>query len=504
MVLEAMNWKLRRGGTSRLLTEIAQTALFAPITSALWPIATAFAMPEPYISDEVGFNNATSRNQVDTLDDVWRSAATAIGPVSFSQNTIPAGPNNQSISADGYTLMMSENGTLVQVSLRNLNDADIANSSSVGMVASGQPRLDNTSTLQGSAPRPASFYNTSAQPRFWNENTGSTTSRNAILFEFSESVTAFGAWFADIETRTDGNGTPAFVRLLDEAGNRIGDDIIIHTSTSDQSQCGASSATFPSSNDNFRGCGNRTTRWIGFVDPDAQVKQMLVVVGDDDFGDDGYREHLSFIGATLAQPVASDPNLILVKRITAINGVSFMDVVDGRRDLDPNAPTYGDDPTVAYIPAPFDADDNHPNWPPGYLKGRIDQQVVMPGDEIEYTIYFLSNGDATARNVRLCDPIPSSVSFLPTPFNGGPGAGGAPGADQGIMLSRHSGNVFLTNLADGDSGAFFSSVSDVPIACGSPQLEDNGAIVVNLGDIPAAASDPTNAYGFIRFRSRVK
>ena len=206
----------------------------------------------------------------------------------------------------------------------------------------------------------------------------------------------------------------------------------------------------------------------------------------------------------VTQPVASHPNLILVKRITAINGVSFMTVVDGRRDLDPNAPDYGDDPTVAYVPQPYDTHDNDPKWPLGYLKGLIDQQVVLPGDEIEYTIYFLSNGEATARNVRLCDPIPAYVDFLPTPFNGRPGAGGTPTADQGIMLSRHSGDVFLTNDADGDSGVFLSRATVAPIACGAAQTEDNGAIVVNLGDIPAAASDPANAYGFVRFRGRVR
>ena len=890
-----MSRKFNRGDPSRFLRAIAQTGLFSAIVGVLWPHPAAVAIPTPYISNEVGFNNAASRSQVDAQDDVWRSAATAAGAVEFSQNTIPPGQNNDPISANGYVLMTTASGITVKVSLHDVTDADIANPSSLGMLVSGSPRLNNTSTLQEDAPRPASFYNTSAQPRFWNENIGAATSRNAVLFEFSEPVTAFGAWFADMETRTDGNGTPAILRLLDEAGNRIGEDIIISASTPDQSQCGVPSAAFPNSDNTFRGCGNRTTRWIGFVDPDSQVKQMLVVVGDDDFGEIGDREHLSFIGATLAekpeanwgppfvcdgelilaqrdpseffqvntsmgtldplsfptiapyfinaigfniqdgyiygsqrngnrtannilrvaadgtvtnmgdppiattsaagdvdrngvlhivdrntnpdriykvnvtgldtatdagfielssnipglldiafspwdnniysihrstdavyiiepdsgnvrtvpvmppgfdideavgavyfdsfgnfyvygnatgqihkiqfdnitspatataelfitgngnlrqndgtacpyrpriektvdpettpagemvaytyqitnpngfpltlslsdplpgsdgrtftavvrnpfggaaqisddgktleiagltipaqtidtvivtvdvpantpataadtpllnqarlvgvgsffsdpvlsdypnqpgfedptpllvtQLVASDPNLILVKRITAINGVPFTNVVDGRRDLDPNAPTYGDDPTVAYVPAPHDAHDNHPDWPPGYLQGIIDQQVVRPGDEIEYTIYFLSNGDAPARNVRLCDPIPSYVSFLSTSFNGRPGESGVSGADQGIMLSRHSDDVFLTNAVDGDNGAFFTSVSDISIACGATQLEDNGAIVVNLGDIPAAASDPTNAYGFIRFRGRVK
>jgi hypothetical protein len=90
------------------------------------------------------------------------------------------------------------------------------------------------------------------------------------------------------------------------------------------------------------------------------VKKMLVIVGDDDLGGTGNSEHLSFIGATLAEATPSSPNLLLVKRITAINGVNLNQFVNH----------------------PGTNDDNAPNWPlpkdPGsnistYLRGMIDR-----------------------------------------------------------------------------------------------------------------------------------
>ena len=253
---------------------------------------TATATPIPYISDEVGFNNVASRSQVDSLDTPWRSAVSSVGATVVTQNQIAPG-SSTTISAAGYGLFTTTSGIDVTTSLHDFTNTDLSNPNSVGTVATSA-QLSTTTTLQGDAPRPASFYNTTAQPRYWNENSGSTTSRNAVLFDFSEPVTAFGAWFGDLETSSD--GTSAIVRLLDASGNRIGDDIVV-PSTTDPSQCGAAS---------FRGCGNRTTRWIGFVDDASQVKQMLVVVGDDAAGETGHREHLSFIGATLAEKPRAD------------------------------------------------------------------------------------------------------------------------------------------------------------------------------------------------------
>ena len=62
-------------------------------------------------------------------------------------------------------------------------------------------------TLQDCAPRPQSLYDGSRpQPRFWNALYGASTDLNAVMFEFPQPVRAFGAWFGDLETRTDGHG----------------------------------------------------------------------------------------------------------------------------------------------------------------------------------------------------------------------------------------------------------------------------------------------------------
>jgi hypothetical protein len=74
------------------------------------------------------------------------------------------------------------------------------------------PSISDASSLQDTAPKPFSLQN----ELFRNEESaGSTTSKNGILFEFSEPVIGFGAWFGDVETRTDGTGVAAEVRLFD-------------------------------------------------------------------------------------------------------------------------------------------------------------------------------------------------------------------------------------------------------------------------------------------------
>jgi hypothetical protein len=65
-----------------------------------------------------------------------------------------------------------------------------------------------------------------------------------------------------------------------------------------------------------------------------------------------------------------------------------------------------------------------------------------------------------------------------------------------------------TNIADGDFAQYFppqlepSSVYP-KIACGGPN--DNGAVVVNLGNLPnATVSGESNTYGFVRFQGLIK
>jgi fimbrial isopeptide formation D2 family protein/uncharacterized repeat protein (TIGR01451 family) len=181
---------------------------------------------------------------------------------------------------------------------------------------------------------------------------------------------------------------------------------------------------------------------------------------------------------TLFRVVAFPSRIRLVKRITRINTTDFPAVIDPTTTLDPN--------------------DNAPNWVPGYLQGAIDGGTVQPGDTIEYTIYFLSDGGVGAQDVKICDLVPTNSTFVPTAF----------GATSGIALAIGSSTptAFLSNPADADDGQFIASPTATPVPCnGGSTANPNGAIVVNIAPgVPAFSVDPVNSYGFIRFRAQVK
>lgn len=199
--------------------------------------------------------------------------------------------------------------------------------------------------------------------------------------------------------------------------------------------------------------------------------------------------------------VAANPIVLLVKRITAINGQS----------TNPNDGTPLNT-LVNDTTSPRQDDDDNTNWPDDYLKGAINGGKVKPDDEIEYTVYFLSSGDTPARNVLLCDRVPANVTFIPNSFSRG-----LPGAAKGIMWLKDGSEQSLTNTKDGDAAQYFppgiepSSVyfdPDFPnkkvIDCGGDNT--NGAVVVDLQDLPSATDpgEPNTSYGFIRFRGKVK
>ncbi|WP_234017134.1 DUF11 domain-containing protein [Nostoc sp. 'Lobaria pulmonaria (5183) cyanobiont'] len=207
---------------------------------------------------------------------------------------------------------------------------------------------------------------------------------------------------------------------------------------------------------------------------------------------------------TVLNTVSSNPKLLLIKRITRLNNQDLTDIVDGRSDVATNASNY--------VPEPYATNDSDPKWPVGYLRGLINAGTVKPGDELEYTIYFLSNGLGNATNVKFCDLVPTNVNFIPTAFNGmTPNDGGLPGADRGIALAIGSTTptLYLTNVADSDRGRFYTANdSGTPSYCGT---NTNGAVVVNITvpsfpNLPAATGSgtPANSYGFVRFRAKVK
>jgi fimbrial isopeptide formation D2 family protein/uncharacterized repeat protein (TIGR01451 family) len=172
-----------------------------------------------------------------------------------------------------------------------------------------------------------------------------------------------------------------------------------------------------------------------------------------------------------------NPRLRLVKRITSVTrgGVPVSGI---------NFSTFVDDPA--------DDNDNAPGWsqlsPVGVF--RLGSEVsLQSGDEVEYTIYFLSDGAQNSRNIKFCDLIPAGTTFIPDSL--GPGIG--------IRLRQGGTQSDQTNASDTDQGIFYSPLTPVTAPCSDPK-NPNGAVFLQLGNIPNAA--PNNG-GFVRFRVRI-
>ena len=242
-----------------------------------------------------GAPSMASRVALDGQDDSWRSSAVANSLTSINMPWTGGTGMTTSNTSSTPTNLFTHSGISVTAALHNVTNG---NADCDGTINGNQGNLDNNDTLQDTAPRPQQFYVAGNQPRFFNENAGSSSNRNGIVFEFSTPVRAFGAWFGDLETRNDGMAQAAFLRLVDSSGNRIGNDIIIPPNgTPDESVCGGGGAsTSPSA------CGNETTRWVGFLDSmmTPRISKAIIIVGDDDSGGNGNTQHLSFIGATIA------------------------------------------------------------------------------------------------------------------------------------------------------------------------------------------------------------
>lgn len=223
--------------------------------------------------------------------------------------------------------------------------------------------------------------------------------------------------------------------------------------------------------------------------------------------------------ATVTMPftvssVALPPNILLVKRITAVNG----NRIKNPNDNTPLNLTMDDAVLGAANNTPSDT---APNWPlptsgtpaiSTFLTGAVDAGQLNPGDTIEYTIYFLNAGGSEAKSVKICDRIQGNQSFLPAAY----------GASNDLQLQIGNGSIAgLTQLDDTvDRGAWFPSDTP-PSNCNLQPLPvgmtDNGAIAVqitgtgHLGqpDLAGVASTtapgtPDSSYGFIRFTTKVK
>lgn len=156
--------------------------------------------------------------------------------------------------------------------------------------------------------------------------------------------------------------------------------------------------------------------------------------------------------------LGSAPELALVKRVTSVGGTAVTGFVD--------------DGTA-------NNEDNDPNWPASFLEGSIDTSTAAPGEEIEYSLYFLSNGNDDITNLNICDMIPADTTFV-------------------------AGSVSMTfNGTTTAPGGFFAGAPADPSIC--PADNGNGGILVNVATAPTAVPNatapgtPGDSFGVIKF-----
>jgi uncharacterized repeat protein (TIGR01451 family) len=191
--------------------------------------------------------------------------------------------------------------------------------------------------------------------------------------------------------------------------------------------------------------------------------------------------------------------IILIKRITAINGQTTNP--NDSKDLSivvdsTTTTTTNDDPAR--------------KWPAGYLKGEVNGGKIKPGDTIEYTIYYLNDGSADAKTLRICDPIRGGQTYVPNSMKLIPG-----GASTAMPLTDNVDTVDRANryltvaAAPTDCNASGSTVVGTDRGGVTIQVIGSGATGTNpqpdLVAIPGAttAGNPVTSYGSFKFTTIV-
>jgi uncharacterized repeat protein (TIGR01451 family) len=206
--------------------------------------------------------------------------------------------------------------------------------------------------------------------------------------------------------------------------------------------------------------------------------------------------------ATVTMPFSAllinPANLVLVKRITAIKDVAtnttttFSDFVD---DGTTNNKLGG--------------------WNVGagsYLLGTLNNGIIQvkPGDEVEYTIYYLNSGGSSISKARICDRLNSNLIFQ-AQFST------STANNQGIEFGKDVSTSYLTNEETDNDGGFFSTNSILPINCnlnsnstfGANNISDN-IVVVDIAKTAnpslGIVSDPLTGgqRGYVKFKVKVQ
>jgi uncharacterized repeat protein (TIGR01451 family) len=267
------------------------------------------------------------------------------------------------------------------------------------------------------------------------------------------------------------------------SGALIGDEVFIdrnNNGTREPGEAGINNVTLILRNANAEEIGRTTTNAQGIygftgLQPGNYTVQAVIPNGFNPTNSSVVSPGLAALPATIVRPdqtlntidfgfrstrlgAAEAANLRLVKRITNVfrNGQPLNNA-DFSRFIDvPNQTN----------------DDQLPN--PERFVGQFDitNTPLLSGDEAEYTIYYILEGNEALQNVRFCDSIPTG-----TTYSSGLSVTGA--ANQARVLSA------LAPLPE----EYANICRD--------RNNANGSVVVNFNTVPGGQ------FGFIRFRVRI-
>ncbi len=225
---------------------------------------------------------------------------------------------------------------------------------------------------------------------------------------------------------------------------------------------------------------------IGSKPPVAQVPTGWVGTSPQDSG----TFNTGIYPVTRDFGIRQKAKFVLYKLITKINGQT-------------TNPNDGKDLTTTNT----DTFNNVGNWPNGYLVGQTEAGKVQPGDTIEYTVYFMNNQGAKARNVKVCDPIRGAQDYVSNSMR--------------LQMGNALSETGLTDLADGVDRANYYAAGNIPTDCNADAATsggaDKGGIVIGitgisttnqlaLDGLPGATgvATPSTSYGLFRFTTKVQ
>jgi uncharacterized repeat protein (TIGR01451 family) len=183
--------------------------------------------------------------------------------------------------------------------------------------------------------------------------------------------------------------------------------------------------------------------------------------------------------------VTNDPQLVLVKRVTAIGSTAITTIVDDTRATSTAA------------------NDNNAKWPTtsgttggisNILQGSLNTSKVLPNQEIEYTIYFLSAGNVPIKTVNICDLIPINTTYVTgsgkISFNGA--------ASTALSGEAIAAGAVLNTTVPGIGLCKSTSANAQTTTDLSAAENPNGLVWVQVDKNRSALAE--NEYGYIRFR----